>query len=200
MNKSYKTVWNETTRTYVAAPEVAKSRGKKSKCRQILAVALLAAGAGGATGAQAGALDGGAIQSTRDTAVGNGAVAKTSGNNYWASSVRQDGSSAAYANYGSVALGYYANAASDGAGSVAIGDSATASSLSTAIGTAATATGNGAVALGAGSLASGYRSASVGIQSEASGDYSAAFGQTSWADMTFRVNRDRFFRFPLVGA
>jgi hypothetical protein len=28
MNKSYKTVWNETTGTYVAASETAKSRGE----------------------------------------------------------------------------------------------------------------------------------------------------------------------------
>ncbi|CAE6736200.1 Autotransporter adhesin SadA [Paraburkholderia haematera] len=43
MNKTYKTVWNRTTRTYVAASEVAKSRGAKgaSACS-----ALVAAGAG----------------------------------------------------------------------------------------------------------------------------------------------------------
>ena len=31
MNKSYKTVWNETTGTYVAAPELAKGRSKSSR-------------------------------------------------------------------------------------------------------------------------------------------------------------------------
>ncbi|WP_235993524.1 ESPR domain-containing protein [Paraburkholderia solitsugae] len=30
MNKSYKSVWNESTGTYVAASEVTKSRGKAS--------------------------------------------------------------------------------------------------------------------------------------------------------------------------
>lgn len=47
MNKSYKTVWNETTRTYVAAPEVAKSRGKASKSKKVVVVAMVAAGVGG---------------------------------------------------------------------------------------------------------------------------------------------------------
>lgn len=46
MNKSYKTVWNETTGTYVAASEVAKSRGKKSRNQKALVAAMLAAGVG----------------------------------------------------------------------------------------------------------------------------------------------------------
>ncbi|MFM0080145.1 YadA-like family protein [Paraburkholderia sediminicola] len=46
MNKSYKTVWNETTGTYVAAPEVAKGRGKKSRNKKALVAALMAAGIG----------------------------------------------------------------------------------------------------------------------------------------------------------
>ncbi len=51
MNKSYKTVWNETTGTYVAAPEVAKGRGKSGrKARSIKALGasgvLVAAGVG----------------------------------------------------------------------------------------------------------------------------------------------------------
>ena len=51
VNKSYKTVWNETTGTYVAAPEVAKGRGKSGrKARSIKALGasgvLVAAGVG----------------------------------------------------------------------------------------------------------------------------------------------------------
>jgi trimeric autotransporter adhesin len=46
MNKSYKTVWNETTGTYVAASEVAKSKGKSSRNTKALVAALLAAGIG----------------------------------------------------------------------------------------------------------------------------------------------------------
>jgi autotransporter adhesin len=46
MNKSYKTVWNETTGTYVAASETAKGRGKKSRNHKALVLALLAAGVG----------------------------------------------------------------------------------------------------------------------------------------------------------
>ncbi|CAE6776257.1 YadA-like family protein [Paraburkholderia haematera] len=46
MNKSYKTVWNETTGTYVAASEVARSKGKSSRNQKVLVTALLAAGVG----------------------------------------------------------------------------------------------------------------------------------------------------------
>jgi autotransporter adhesin len=58
LNKTYKTVWNKTTRTYVAASEVVKSRGAKgtSACG-----ALVAAGAG-LLGALAFSLPAGAAQ------------------------------------------------------------------------------------------------------------------------------------------
>ena len=46
MNKSYKSVWNETTGTYVAASETARSRGKKSRSQKALVAALMAAGVG----------------------------------------------------------------------------------------------------------------------------------------------------------
>ncbi|MFM0365482.1 YadA-like family protein [Paraburkholderia sediminicola] len=47
MNKSYKTVWNETTGTYVAACETAKSHGKSGRSqKKALVAALLAAGVG----------------------------------------------------------------------------------------------------------------------------------------------------------
>jgi hypothetical protein len=46
MNKSYKSVWNETTGTYVAASETAKGRGKSSRNQKALIAALLAAGVG----------------------------------------------------------------------------------------------------------------------------------------------------------
>jgi hypothetical protein len=49
MNKSYKTVWNESTGTYVASSEVAKSRGKKSRNKKALVAAMLAAGVGFST-------------------------------------------------------------------------------------------------------------------------------------------------------
>ncbi|MFL9917316.1 YadA-like family protein [Paraburkholderia fungorum] len=57
MNKSYKTVWNETTGTYVAAPEVAKSRGKKSRNTKALVAALMAAGVGFGTAVKAETVD-----------------------------------------------------------------------------------------------------------------------------------------------
>ncbi|NPT53451.1 beta strand repeat-containing protein [Paraburkholderia elongata] len=53
MNKSYKNVWNETTGTYVAASEVAKSRGKSTRSQKALVTALLAAGVGFGTAVKA---------------------------------------------------------------------------------------------------------------------------------------------------
>ena len=188
MNKTYRSVWNDAKGAWVAASENAKGRRKGGA--KALAIAVVALGATGQAFAY-NAGTGATVTSSRDTAVGDGSVAKTAGNMYWGSSVRPDGSAVAYTNYGSVALGYNANAdtaSTGGVGGVAIGDSATASSnVSTAIGTAATASGNGAVALGAGAVSSGYRSTAVGPQSEASGDYSAAFGQSSWAEGTNSV-------------
>ena len=46
MNKSYQSVWNESTGTYVAASEVTKNRGKASRNKKALVTALLAAGVG----------------------------------------------------------------------------------------------------------------------------------------------------------
>jgi hypothetical protein len=49
MNKNYRVVWNESTETWVAVPEVAKGRGKgKSKAarKAVAGGALVAAGAG----------------------------------------------------------------------------------------------------------------------------------------------------------
>ncbi|MGQ7936464.1 YadA-like family protein [Paraburkholderia sp. D1E] len=54
MNKSYKTVWNETTGTYVAASETAKSHVKSGRSqKKALVAALLAAGVGFGTAVKA---------------------------------------------------------------------------------------------------------------------------------------------------
>jgi trimeric autotransporter adhesin len=44
MNKTYRTVWNETTGTYVAAQETAKGRGKKSSTSKLISSAFGVAG------------------------------------------------------------------------------------------------------------------------------------------------------------
>ncbi|WP_408232919.1 ESPR domain-containing protein [Paraburkholderia dipogonis] len=111
MNKSYKTVWNETTGTYVAAPEVAKSRGKESRSKKALVVALLAAGAGSVASmhAYAGAVDGGTANGgPTSEAIGTGA---TTAYNY------------------DIAVGYGATTvggANNNVGAIAIGAGATA--------------------------------------------------------------------------
>lgn len=51
MNKTYRSVWNESTRTYVAAQENANARGKKSSAGRSAVLALVGAAALGGAGA-----------------------------------------------------------------------------------------------------------------------------------------------------
>ena len=168
MNKSYKTVWNETTGTYVAAPEVAKGGGKKSRSRKTLAAVFLTAGAGFSAAAQAGALDGGVVPPfSYDIAYGPGATVLGTNN----------------AALGSIAIG--ANASADntggfGTGSTAIGSSAASLGGGLAVGGGASANTR-AVALGNNANASANAATSVGYYSAASGAGSVALGEFSAA-------------------
>nr|WP_144147765.1 ESPR-type extended signal peptide-containing protein [Paraburkholderia sp. BCC1884] len=171
MNKSYKTIWNETTGTYVAAPEVAKGRGKKNKSSKALVVAILVAGAGNVMEARAGALDGGSVSDP--TAVAIGAKSYASGT----SSQLQTAGGA-----NGVAIG--ANSTSSGGGSIAIGDGANANFTNIAIGAGANASGDPrrAVALGMGASVAGYDSLALGTSASAVGGSSVALGAYSVAD------------------
>jgi len=167
MNKSYKSVLNESTGTWVAAAETAKGRGKASKSRKVVLAAMLAAGMAGTINAKAGAVDGGTATGTNGAiAVGNSSVASGSG-------------SIAMGDAGSTGT---AVAVASGTDAMALGNGSTASALdATAIGVSAMAKGSLASAFGASSYASGANSVAFGASSYASGSNSVAVGPTATA-------------------
>ncbi|MGF6803359.1 autotransporter adhesin [Paraburkholderia youngii] len=194
MNKSYKSVWNESRGTWVATSELTTSRGKRSKSSAIasVAAALFVVGQG---------LVGSAQAETAHYAAGEGAVAgveklwvhpcqvgecanpwEFANPNYPAPpnvSSTAVGSSAA-AQLGGVALGDHA-AAEAGFG-VALGAYSLASgSFATAVGTSAVASGRDTTAVGLNALASADRSIVLGSWGVASGVDSMALGHKTTA-------------------
>ncbi|WP_199272279.1 ESPR domain-containing protein [Paraburkholderia acidisoli] len=77
MNKTYRSVWNESTGTWVAAAETAVARGKKSRSAKLLVASSLAA-LGGV--AHASGIDGGSVVSPTQIAIGTGAKVTASTN------------------------------------------------------------------------------------------------------------------------
>ncbi|MGF6661390.1 autotransporter adhesin [Paraburkholderia atlantica] len=200
MNKSYKSVWNESRGTWVATSELTTSRGKRSKATAIasVAAALFVVGQG---------LVGSAQAETAHYAAGEGAVAgveklwvhpcqvgecanpwEFANPNYPAPpnvSSTAVGSSAA-AQLGGVALGDHA-AAEAGFG-VALGAYSLASgSFATAVGTSAVASGRDTTAVGLNALASADRSIVLGSWGVASGVDSMALGHKTTATGTDSV-------------
>ncbi|MGF6259140.1 autotransporter adhesin [Paraburkholderia youngii] len=200
MNKSYKSVWNESRGTWVATSELTTSRGKRSKSSAIasVAAALFVVGQG---------LVGSAQAETAHYAAGEGAVAgveklwvhpcqvgecanpwEFANPNYPAPpnvSSTAVGSSAA-AQLGGVALGDHA-AAEAGFG-VALGAYSLASGFrATAVGTSAVASGRDTTAVGLNALASADRSTVLGSWGVASGVDSMALGHKTTATGTDSV-------------
>lgn len=64
MNKSYRTVWNEALGAWVAASEITKARGKRSRSGAVVVAAAVLVALGGASGARAQALGGGGVIGT----------------------------------------------------------------------------------------------------------------------------------------
>ncbi|MGF6448386.1 autotransporter adhesin [Paraburkholderia youngii] len=177
MNKSYKSVWNESRGTWVATSELTTSRGKRSKSSAIasVAAALFVVGQG---------LVGSAQAETAHYAAGEGAVAGKPG--LWAHPC-QVGECAnpwefanpnypAPANVSSTAVGSSAAAQQGG---VALGDHATAEAgFSVALGAYSLASGSFATAVGTSAVASGRNTTAVGLNALASADRSTVLG--SW--------------------
>jgi len=172
MNKTYRSVWNESTGTWVAASEVAKSHGKKSRSSRKAQVALgFLSVAGLAGSAHASAIDGGYIgsQSGGNTiAIGTNASASTAP--------------------GGIAIGaggtagMYSTKVTAG-NATAIGIAATAAgSDSVAMGTNAMALASGAIVLGLNSTAKGSNGMALGASSTASTANSVALGANSLAN------------------
>ena len=197
MNKIYKTVWNETTRTWVAVPEFAPAQGKSSNGG--VSVSSVSSVAGGnavfrfgfkmlaisasvaipsiaqvALAANA-RIENGSAQSTiaispSDSTAGNGGAKATA--------------------KGSIAAGR--NAKADGANSIAVGSEASTETNSAnydrikgfadktenniAIGTKARSGGLQTIAFGAESVASKTQSIAFGFDAQATGDQSVALG------------------------
>ncbi|MFL9920162.1 YadA-like family protein [Paraburkholderia fungorum] len=214
LNKTYKTVWNKTTRTYVAASEVAKRRGAKSASA---CGALVAAGAGLLGGlafalpvSAAGSIDQYIAVSTTLTdgseptsvdnsklnamalgpnAVSNGENALAVGAKTLASldGTTAVGSAAAALAVNATVIGAGASTSSDALNGVAIGYLASAEGVNTlGLGAHARAFGDDSIALGTGALTSGGVAKTIAIGSGASASAAGgiALGADSKADRT----------------
>ncbi|EBF8124261.1 hypothetical protein AF90_02660 [Salmonella enterica subsp. enterica] len=149
MNKIFKVIWNPATGTFTVASETAKSRGKKSGRRKLLASALLVT-SGMLASFGAGAiveLDGGTSVEPTPAA-----------DDYW------------------IAIGRGAQATADGTSSMAIGFQSFAGSGSTALGYGSRASGERSVSLGQISEATGDRAIAIGSGAHATESHSIAMG------------------------
>ncbi|AUT58976.1 ESPR-type extended signal peptide-containing protein [Paraburkholderia terrae] len=158
MNKTYRNVWCAKTGTFIAAAETARAKGKsaRSGMRALTCATLLTLG-GVAGAAHAGALDGGSTLGgiAADIAYGSGAQTTNAAGGKAAVAIGQNASasnlSGATPNAdGTVAVGDSASATDGG---VAVGGASYAGSMSTAVGAGATAAMANSVALGANSVA-----------------------------------------------
>jgi trimeric autotransporter adhesin len=198
MNRIYKSVWSETTRTWVATSENARSKTRRGVSRKLIvaqtalaAAVLMGCGAAyadadaaamyfDASGSGTAALDSAALAGPNMQAVaaGDGAFAQGQysvavGGATWASKA------------GSTAIGY--NAFAGGAGSFAGGMNAIAADdAATALGSGARVVTTGGTALGSKSMASGVNAVAIGTGAAATSDNSVALGanSTTTADLT----------------
>ncbi|ACC71755.1 ESPR-type extended signal peptide-containing protein [Paraburkholderia phymatum] len=173
MNRAYRSVWNKSTGTWVAAQENAKGRGKKSVRRAVI-VAAAGAGLVASIGVQAGALDGG-------TATGLGASAYGSGAYAGADNALAVGAMATATGFESTAIGGQATATNTFA--TAVGTYATATGASsTALGDTAQATADYALGAGASAVASASSAVALGFHASATTANSVALGSYSVAN------------------
>ena len=195
MNKIYKSVWCETTGSWVAASETARSKTKRGASRKlVMAQAVLAAATllGGVPVAQAATVyfAAGSVIPGVDpdaTASGPGSVAAGVGSSASGSGSIAIGNWATATNTAATAIGFKAE--SRGEGAFAAGMTALADAdFSTGIGNYASATGVGATALGANALANRSGAVAIGLDASAFADGSVALGQGSIADRANTVS------------
>ena len=177
MNKTYKSIFNESTGAYVAVSETAKS---KTKGAAIVSACLLTLSASVSVSAAPatsmvylyGTADNGSVQTiggvtglpTTGTAAGNAV---------------EIGNKAQALAEGSIALGYSAKACPSGSDSD--GDGSIDCNKAIAIGYNASATGIGAIANGYGATASAYGAIASGINAIASNQQAIAIGTNAKA-------------------
>ena len=178
MNKSYKSVYNEHTNTWVAVSEISAARGKRSGSAVLVATITTLAALGASPVAQAQlAIDTGSgsgpaatavAVNPNDLALGDGTVANGQGGVGGATAVGNNstasaadaiaiGSNATASQQRTIAIGQNAQALAGGANGfdgIAIGTAAqTTRNDAVAIGSAAHAYGDNAIAMGKGALA-----------------------------------------------
>ncbi|CAM5212825.1 hypothetical protein OURE66S_03939 [Oligella ureolytica] len=202
MNKTYKTVWSDSSGTYVAVSENTRARGKRSSSSKSLASAVV--GVVAAIG-----LSGVAMDAYAATGIGGGtgkgtAISTCTGNSQanagnensiaiGCGSVSTDEASRfynrenPYNNDFDEATGFYAVAVGHNAkgtlGSVAVGQGAEANThgLSVAIGPQAKAQNVAALAIGPAALATGNTALALGRQTAATADFAQAIGNVAAA-------------------
>jgi len=189
MNKTYKSVWNESLGAWVAASEFSRARGKRSgSIAKAMVASVVAIGATG--GAVAGELDGGKIEYPSDIAIGTNSLSQDTGtiaigvNSYTDGII--GGAPPAGVISGTMAIGY--NARALGTSSIAIGqDSAVGVNNvpgaevndSIAFGHAAVTTGQKAISFGTSSAASAANSVALGSDTVADRDNTVSIGNSS---------------------
>jgi len=191
MNKTYRNIWNATTRTWTAVAETAKSHSKGSSraARQaIVALALGGASIGGAFAADACTTEDGA-NGTLDTAglcqassmIGTNSIGTMAALDDALIKVTGATNATVGGTAGTLAIGNGANASpSSGLAATAVGNQATASNSGTvALGNQSTASGNGAVSIGSASTASGAGGIAIGTRAKAAGPSATSIGLDS---------------------
>ncbi|WP_031357418.1 ESPR-type extended signal peptide-containing protein, partial [Caballeronia sordidicola] len=195
MNKSYKSVWNESTGSWVAVSELATGRSKSKRAKTAISKAILTQiavggmGLAGASIAMAGdpvKLGTGATVNVADgVAIGTDAEADA---DIGANAGKTGGvaiGNQAYAAGSGVSIGQNSSAGSD---SMAMGDSASATYGGTAIGQNARSFAAQSVALGQNASASGKGSLALGADTNAQYSNSTAIGQGATTDRAESVS------------
>jgi hypothetical protein len=190
MNKSYKSVWNETTGTYVAASEVAKSIGKRSRNKKALVAALMAVGVGFGTAVKAEAADNLSEANTSTCATLPDGTPDPSNSADCAQTSQSTTESSSSANLtgqqallGASMLGSVAPVTTPTSYFAMGGLDSTTRNAKT--GTFQTdlpnAAGQGSIAIGGGSVATGLLSIATGMQANATGYYATVYGAQAQA-------------------
>ena len=166
MNKSYRTVWNEALGAWVAASEITKARGKRSRSGAVVAAAIVIGALGTFDGAVAQSLGKGTATGTAATAISspNGCTDPLTAGRTWGN--------ATAANNG-IAIGCGSDADGFGSSNIAIGFQAIAESHLAD----GTLSGNGdQIAIGSNTSATGRDSMAIGGQVTAAAEESIALG------------------------
>ncbi|WP_301952078.1 ESPR-type extended signal peptide-containing protein, partial [Burkholderia sp. S171] len=183
MNKSYKSVWNESTGSWVAVSELATGRSKSKRAKTAISKAILTQIAiggmslAGASVAMADPMTPGTVNVAGGVAIGTDSEVDVDPANASKTGGVAIGDSS-YAIGSGVAVGQNSSASSD---SLAFGANAAAGNGGTAIGANSAAYNTGAVALGQGASAGGANSLALGTNSVATGSGSVALGLGSVA-------------------